>query len=255
MIAPAALAEQLAALGLRPGELLLLHVAFRALGPVEGGPAGLLAALEAVLGPAGTLAMPSWGDDDDAPFDPATTAAASDLGATAEIFRRQPGVRRSGHPFAFAARGPLAAALLRDPLPLPPHGPASPAGRLHELGGRILLLGVGHEANTTLHLAEALAAVPYGVPKHCTVLEQGQPRRVEYRETDHCCACFAQADGWLRPRGRQREGRVGNTKARLLAAQDLVAAALPRLRRDPLLFLHPPAAGCPECDLARAGCG
>src|SRR5690606_25091387 len=86
------------------------------------------------------------------PQRPAATPAAADLGITAEVFRRQPGVLRSDHPFAFAARGPLAAALLRDPLPLPPHGPASPVGRLHELGGRILLLGVGHAANTTLHL-------------------------------------------------------------------------------------------------------
>lgn len=254
-VLPAVLAGQLAALGLRTGELLLLHVGFRALGPVAGGPAGLLAALQAVLGPAGTLAMPSWGEDDDAPFEQASTPAAADLGVTAEIFRRQAGVLRSGHPFAFAARGPLAAALLRDPLPLPPHGPASPVGRLHELGGRILLLGVGHEANTTLHLAEALAEVPYGTAKHCTLLEQGRPRRVDYRETDHCCARFALADDWLRPAGRQREGLVGAASARLVAARDLVAAALPRLRRDPLLFLHPPAAGCAECDLARAGSG
>lgn len=252
-LSPAQLRRQLGALGLVPGELLLLHAGLRALGPVEGGAAALLGALLELLGPSGTLAMPSWGDDDDAVFDPARTPAAADLGVTAEVFRGLPGVVRSDHPFAFAARGPLAGALLRDPLPLPPHGAASPVGRLRELGGRILLLGVGHDANTTLHLAEALAAVPYGVTKHCTVRRDAEAVRVHYRETDHCCAGFALADGWLRAGNQQREGRVGRAEARLMSARTLVAAALPRLRREPLLFLHAPEAGCADCDAARAG--
>src|SRR5690606_17183205 len=108
------------------------------------------------------------------------------------------------------------------------------------------------DANTTLHLAELMAGVPYGLARHCTVLEQGRPRRVAYRENDHCCQRFALADDWLRAAGQQAEGRVGRAQARLLRSADLVAAALPRLRADPLIFLHPPAAGCAECDLARA---
>jgi aminoglycoside N3'-acetyltransferase len=254
-VAGARLVEQLRALGVASGGVLLVHCSFRATGPVEGGPVGLIVALRAALGPRGTLVMPSWTGDDETPFDPATTPASPDLGILAETFRRLPGVARSRHGFAFAAQGPAAAAILADPLPLPPHIPASPVGRVHERDGQVLLLGVGHDADTTLHLAELLAGVPYGVAKHCTVLRDGRPERIAYRENDHCGARFALADAWLRAAGLQREGPVGHGLARLARAADIVALALRHLARDPLLFLHPPRTGCAECDQARRSIG
>ena len=195
--------------------------------------------------------MPSWTDRDDAPFDPSATPAASDLGIVAETFWRLPGVLRSDHPFAFAAAGPLAAEITADPLPLPPHIPESPVGRVHALDGQVLLLGVGHDADTTLHLAEILAGVPYRVPKQVTVLEAGRPVRISYGENDHCCARFALADRWLREAGLQATGPVGHAEARLARARDIVAVAGLRLARDPLVFLHGPEAGCEDCDAAR----
>jgi aminoglycoside 3-N-acetyltransferase-4 len=122
---------------------------------------------------------------------------------------------------------------------------------VHQLDGQVLLLGVGHDADTTLHLAELLAGVPYRVPRHCTVLRDGALIRIDYGENDHCCERFALADDWLRGAGLQREGQVGHAHARLARAKDIVAAALARLRKDPLLFLHPPDRGCAECDAAR----
>jgi aminoglycoside N3'-acetyltransferase len=246
------LPDQLAGLGVRRADVLLVHVSFRAVRPVDGGPAGLIAALRDAVGPEGTLVMPSWGDDDDVPFDPRSTPVAADLGIVAQTFARMPGVRRSDHPFAFAAIGPEAERIIGDPLPLPPHGPASPVGRVHELDGRILLLGVGHDADTTLHLGEVLAGVPYGTPKHCTVMRQGRAVRLDYVENDCCTERFALADDWLRALGLQREGRVGHARARMARARDVVAVARQHLARDPLLFLHPPDAGCAECDAARA---
>jgi aminoglycoside 3-N-acetyltransferase-4 len=242
---------QLCVLGVEEGAVLLVHTSFRAVRPIEGGPLGLVEALRAALGPDGTLVMPSWTGDDNEPFDPAITPASPDLGIVPETFRRLPGVMRSNHPFACAAAGPQAERITSDPLPLPPHCPESPVGRVHELGGQVLLLGVGHDSDTTLHLAELLAGVPYRVPKHCTVLRDGRPVRVDYGENDHCCARFALADEWLRERSLQSEGRVGHAHARLAHARDIVELALERLAHDPLLFLHPPGAGCAECDEAR----
>lgn len=243
--------DQLRALGVKPGVVLLVHTSFRAVRPVEGGPAGLIAALRDALGPEGTLVMPSWTGSDDEPFDPAETPASEDLGVVADTFWRMPGVQRSDHLFAFAAAGPHAARINADPLPLPPHIPASPVGRVHDLDGQVLLLGVGHDADTTLHLAELIAGVPYRVPKHCTVLQDGRPIRIEYGENDHCCERFSLADEWLRARGLQSEGLVGHAHARLARSRDIVAVALDHIARDPLLFLHAPVAGCAECDEAR----
>jgi aminoglycoside 3-N-acetyltransferase-4 len=255
-VTPAAIAGQLRALGVEAGGVLLVHTSFRAVRPLEGGPVGLIAALREALGPGGTLVMPSWGGDDDRPFDPATMPAAPDLGVVADTFWRLPGVLRSAHSFAFAAAGPAAGRVTADPLPLPPHQPASPVGRVHELDGRILLLGVGHDANTTLHLAELLGGAPYRSPKHCTVLDpDGRSVRVDYGENDHCCQRFALADDWLRARGLQREGRVGAAWARLMRSRDVVTVAREQLARDPLIFLHPAGAGCAECDEARGSVG
>lgn len=250
----AEIARQLRALGVRRGGVLLVHSSFRAVRPVEGGPLGLVDALRAALGPTGTLVMPAWGDDEETPFDPMETPVAEELGVVARTFARLAGVWRSDHPHAFAAAGPLAPRITADPLPIPPHAPASPVGRVLELDGQVLLLGVGHDANTTLHLAEVLAGVPYRVPQHVTVLRDGLPVRLAYGENDHCCARFALADGWLRARRLQAEGPVGNAHARLVRSADVVAVAHERLRADPLVFLHAPSAGCDACDVARASC-
>ncbi|AHG88626.1 aminoglycoside 3-N-acetyltransferase [Gemmatirosa kalamazoonensis] len=248
----ATLVAQLRALGVRDGDVLLVHTSFRAVRPVDGGPAGLIDALRDAVGPTGTLVMPSWGDDDEQPFDPERTPAAADLGVVAEQFRRLPGVRRSAHAAAFAALGPAAAEITADPLPLPPHRAESPVGRVHDVDGLVLLLGVGHDADTTLHLAELLAGVPYRTRKHVTVRgPDGAPTRLAYDENDHCCARFALADDWLRARGLQREGPVGSAHARLVRSRDVVAVARERLAREPLLFLHP-LGECEECDMARA---
>ncbi len=245
--------DQLRELGVKEGGVLLVHTSFRATRPIQGGPLGLIQALRDALGPSGTLTMPSWSGSDDEPFDRATTPAAPDLGVVADLFWRQPGVLRSDHLQAFAAAGPRAAEIISGPLPLPPHIPESPVGRVHGLDGQVLLLGVGHDANTTLHLAELIAGVPYRVARYCTVLRGGRAERIEYEENDHCCQRFALADGWLRERGLQREGQVGHAHARLGRARDVVAATVEQLAREPLLFLHPPSHGCAECNEARRG--
>jgi aminoglycoside N3'-acetyltransferase len=250
-VSRAEVADHLRELGVEGGGVLLVHTSFRAVRPVQGGPVGLIEALRDTLGPDGTLVMPSWSGDDDDPFDPLTTPTPPSLGVVAETFWRLPGVLRSHHFHAFAAAGPKAARVTSDPLPLPPHIPESPVGRVHDLDGQVLLLGVGHDADTTLHLAELLAGVPYRVPSYCTVLQDGRPVRIDYGENDHCCERFAFADEWLRARGLQAEGRVGHAHARLARARDIVEVTLERLARDPLLFLHPPGVGCGECDRAR----
>lgn len=131
---------------------------------------------------------------------------------------------------------------------------ASPVGRVHDLDGQVLLLGCGHDANTTLHLAEIVAGAPYRVPRHCTVSKDGRPFRIDYGENDHCCERFALADEWLRSRGLQSEGSVGHAHARLMRSQDIVRIAVKNLKRDPLVFLHPASARCDQCDAARATC-
>ncbi len=244
------LTGQLLALGVKPGGVLLAHTAFSKVSPVEGGPRGLIEALLAAVGLHGTLAMPSMSDDDDHPFYPRNTDCRG-MGIVADTFWRLPGVLRSDSPHAFAAIGPRAAEITA-PHPVDvPHGLDSPVGRIYELDGQVLLLGVGHDANTTIHLAENLAGVRYRRPKYATILIGRQPTRYDYREIDHCCQNFNLMDQWLDAERRQRRGIVGHAEARLARSRDIVEVALARLREDETVFLHPVGVDI-ECDEARA---
>ena len=70
------------------------------------------------------------------------------MGIVAQTFWQLPGVLRSDSPHAFAAAGPQAARITA-PHPVDvPHGLDSPVGRVYELDGQVLLLGVDHTANT-----------------------------------------------------------------------------------------------------------
>ena len=242
--------SQLHALGVKPGGVLLVHTSFRAVGPMENGPLGLIQALRAAIGDDGTLVMPTM-TDGETPFDPKSTPT-HEMGITAETFWRQPRVLRSPHPTgSFAATGPLAAQV-SAPQPLePPHGHESPPGRVYDLDGQVLLLGVTHSENTTLHVAEAIAHVPYSIQYPCVVEIDGVVRTIRIAETDHCCRRFQLMDGWLRERGLQREGKVGNADARLCNSRDIVTIAVEKLSVDPLAFLCPRNEDCEECNAAR----
>jgi aminoglycoside 3-N-acetyltransferase len=240
---------QLLDLGVERGRVLLVHTSFSKIGPVAGGPEGLIRALLTAVGPRGTLVMPSMSDDDDHPFDVSSTPCLG-MGIVADTFWRLPGVVRSDSPHAFAAAGPAAQLVTaRHPIDVP-HGLISPVGQVHELDGQVLLLGVGHDADTTVHLAEFLAPVRYRRRKYLTVLQDGRPTRLEYQEIDHCCENFHRVDAWLDDRGLQRRGRVGHADARLARARDIVSVVVDRIRADETVFLHPFGVDH-ECDEAR----
>ena len=244
------LTQQILDLGVIPGGVLLVHCAFSKVKPVENGPLGLIAALQAALGPAGTLVMPSMTDDDQVPFDPKTSTCL-EMGVVANTFWQLPDVLRSDSPHAFAAIGPQAAAITAThPLDVP-HGLDSPVGRVYELDGQVLLLGVGHDANTTIHLAESLAGVRYRREKSI-IIKQGQ-RLVpyHYNEIDHCCQRFNLLDEWLESRGLQQRGKVGHADARLIPSQDVVEVVVSELRKNETALLHPPGVDH-QCDEARS---
>ena len=98
-----------------------------------------------------------------------------------------------------------------------PHGLDSPVGRAYDLDAEVLLLGVGHDANTTVHLAENIAGVRYKLPKYATVMRDGQLVRITTaRSTTAVRTSRCSTRGWkladisnaasspARPRGSSR---------------------------------------------------
>jgi aminoglycoside N3'-acetyltransferase len=173
------LAADLRRLGVTAGDLLMVHASLRAVGPVDGGADGVIDALEAAVGPGGTLLMTLGARDDwgwvnerpeadrpnllrDAePFDCVATPADPDVGVLAEVFRTRPRTRVSDHPEGrFAASGQLADSLLENAPWDDYYGPGSPLERFVQAHGRVLRLGADLDTLTVLHYAEYLAPVP-----------------------------------------------------------------------------------------------
>lgn len=173
------LTDQLRALGLGEGDLVLVHAALRTVGPVFGGPDALIEALLAAVGQTGTVAAyldwdAPWEDVADAdgrtlaewreevvPFDPGRTRAARDNGAFAEMLRTTPGAHRSCNPGASVAAIGARSAWLTEDHPLDyGYGPGTPLARLVEARGKVLMLGAPLDTMTLLHHAEHLAQIP-----------------------------------------------------------------------------------------------
>lgn len=245
------LAADLRALGLQPGDIVMVHTACRRIGPVLGGPDAIIAALRDAVGPAGTLmAYLDWdapwedlADDSGAipaavkaevtGFDPLLTRAARDNGTLPEFLRTTPGALRSGNPGAsVAALGAQAEMLTRDhPLDYG-YGPGSPLARLVEANGKVLMLGAPHDTMTLMHLAEHLADIP-GKRVIAKEAPFATPAGTEWRwieefdTSDPVSEALPEnfieqiVDAYVAA-GRGRPGKVGNAPALLVAAADIL---------------------------------
>ncbi|MFZ0158027.1 MAG: AAC(3) family N-acetyltransferase [Kineosporiaceae bacterium] len=158
----AAIIGDLRRLGVRDGDLIMVHASLRAVGPVRDGAEGVVRALGQAVGSAGTVMMNlGAAETPGTPFHPLTTPADPDCGVLAEVFRTLPGTLVSDHPDGrFGARGAWSASLLADQPWHDYYGPGSPLDRLAAAGGRVLRLGADPDTVTLLHLSEYHADVP-----------------------------------------------------------------------------------------------
>ena len=188
----------LRSLGLEKGDTVMVHTTLSKIGYVCGGAQTVIEALTQTVGGEGTIMMPSqswknldpedgvhWDVDrqywqvirDNWPAYDKHLTPTNTMGAVAEMFRSWPGAVRSDHPArSVAAWGKHAQELTQGHDLSNIFGDGSPLGRLYDLDGKVLLIGVGYEKNTSLHLADARAEYPgkHTCVEHSAVTENGK---------------------------------------------------------------------------------
>lgn len=158
--------QQLRQLGVKEGDILLVHASLKSLGQPRVKAEMVIKGIETVLGEKGTLLMPTltYKQVDGYKNDTFSVKdTESEVGMLSECFRRMPGVVRSLHPtHSVCARGRFANELVATHyMDNTPCGPNSPYRLLKEMGGHILIIGCGLEKNTSMHGVEELVQPEY----------------------------------------------------------------------------------------------
>ncbi len=250
------LATDLRNLGVRAGSVLLVHSSLSALGWVCGGAVAVVQALLDVLGPDGTLVVPAHTGGNSDPslwerppvprawwpvirehmpaYDPAVTPARDGLGVIPELARTWPGALRSNHPAtSFAAIGPAAGEIVRNHRLHEGLGEESPLGRIYALDGDVLLLGVGHDSNTSLHLAEArIPESPQMTYGAAVAGPDGERRWATWVDVDYDADDFDRLGADLDVALRPTIGTVGSARCTLARQRALVDFAVDWIRTN-----------------------
>lgn len=222
------LTDDFVALGVEKGDVLFVHSSFKSLGPVEGGAAAVIAALENAVGPQGLILMPSFNlkkthEERIATWDiknaPATT------GYITEFFRTMPGTYRSDHySHSVAARGKGAREFvsghlrkegLQSPWDREPwgksYGEASPMILAYNANGKVLMIGVDYRSSTYIHVMEV---------RYWNMMLRQDPK-AEYRWFKK-----EEVGAYWDKHGRMSRGRVGDSDCRLFRIRDYVDTML-----------------------------
>lgn len=251
--------EGLRRVGLQMGDCVLVHSSLSRFGYVEGGLDTVIDALIHMLGPDGTLIMSAItastkfviecirasNEDrtaDVKPFDVENMRTWA--GKIPESFRKRPGVSRSLHPtHSVSAYGKLAEKMCSGHENAPgPCGKHTPYMRLAEIErGFVLLLGVNHQSNTTIHGIEEIGNLEYALyPRWCRIpivtptgMREAHTRvHIPYLGRNLNALETAYIDGKA-----QTVTVIGDSCIRLVNVKRMTEISLDALKKDPWLFL------------------
>jgi aminoglycoside 3-N-acetyltransferase len=195
-----------ARIGIAPGDVVIAHTSLSAFGYVIGGAESVVTALQEVLGVSGTLVVPTHTPENSDPtefcypalpdrarvlwpehypaFDPECSPCPY-MGAVPELVRSLPQSLRSAHPWiSFAAIGRQAKVITSEHPLTDGMGEHSPLGRIYEQHGKILLLGIEHDSNSSLHLAEVRSGTAQRKTHRAAISVAGHRQWMSYEDVD-----------------------------------------------------------------------
>ena len=252
------IAEALRGVGLQSGDSVMVHTSLGKIGYVCGGAQAVIEALIETVGEGGTIMMPtqSWKnldpetgvhwDADEADWDrirenwPAYNKAitpTNTMGAVAEMFRSWPGVVRSDHPArSVAAWGKHAQYLTLNHDLSDIFGDRSPIGKLYELDGKVLLIGVDYDKNTSIHLADVRAGYPgkHTCVEHSAVTENGKRVWKAYETLFVDGEDFIEIGAEFEAAHPVNTATIGGAKVRLMKQRELVDFAVEWIEKNRL---------------------
>ncbi len=244
------------ALGIKPGAVIIMHSSLSKLGWTVGGPVSVIRAIMEVLTKKGTLIMPAFTSGNSEPsawenppvpkdwwpiirentpaFNPIISPTRK-MGIIVETFRTFPKIYRSNHPLSsFAAWGKEAKNITKNHTLESDLGESSPLARIYDLDGQILLLGVIHSNNSSLHLAEYRSNY-YGKkyqPTGSAIMKNGKRKWVVWKELDLNPDDFEEIGQDFETLNQYKPKKVGLADARLLSQRELIDFAINWIKKN-----------------------
>ena len=234
-------------LGVQEGDTLLVHSSYKSFGEVDGGPQTVIRALEAALGPEGTLIMPTFNFDFNkgVPWDVRTTP--SRMGVLTELVRKDPRAKRVFHPFySFAILG-RRAEMLGSLRYKSSYERNSVFGKLRDLDGKIMVIGLSYnDSMTFFHHIEQMEGVDYRFLKQFTgevTDENGHTYTDTFemlvRDVDRGVMTMVDPMGKLMEgAGVIKSARIGEADVRLMKANEVYEFTAREMKRDPHLLYY-----------------
>ncbi len=232
--------------GLNPGQPIIVHASLSAIGEIRGGVQTVLGALlsmsEGVMAPTftyRTMIIPEVGPENNAydygsgneknrmaefyrpdmPADPL-------MGVLPEAIRKYPGAKRSNHPLLSFSGISVDEAIKAQTL----EEPMAPIGVLARQNGLVVLIGVNHTVNTSIHYAERLAGRKQFIRWALT------PQGVrECPGFGGCSDGFEQAAEYLAP--YTSTGQIGGATVRTIQLAPMIQTLCDLIQKQPLALL------------------
>lgn len=236
--------NDLKALGVDKGMTVIVHSSLSSIGWISGGEVAVVEALMKVVTEEGTLIMPTQSSDLSDPkhwsrppvpeewwpiiresvpaFDPCKTPTRA-MGKIVECFRTYPNVVRSNHPLgSFAAWGKHAEEITMNHSLSMSFGEKSPLGKIYDFDGYILLIGVGYDCNTSVHLSEVRSGACELIKVGAPIIENGARVWKEFVEMDYESNTFIEIGVEFERKGAVTIGKIGNATCRLMKQRAVV---------------------------------